>query len=303
MPPEKETPPEPDAQDVWLNERLGLTAAGEVATADDAEDEPEAETPAEASSAEAAGKLEPADEEFAFQWLARGRIPRAAINEMLAEKPLVALAIARQFKDAQDTIARLRRGSDSADEDNARPSDSAPGRTAPASPEEHRRAEVLQLVEDELGEKRRQALEREWPPQGSGDDGGSPAVDPRTLAALVAAREQLVANGHEELRGKAAFQKVLQAADALQAADPTLSVRAAILEAAEIVKARTARGLAESQKRKRALALAQPTTGRGRGAPMGLSKEQARDRHLDALIARDKDTAEALVRRYKLNER
>jgi hypothetical protein len=305
---------EPDDQDKWLEERIASAeasadaeppsepeAAQELAGDTDEPDEDQPE--AKAAPAPAAAALAADDEEFAFQWLARGRLPRQEINALLAEKPQLALAMARALKDNQDTIARLRRGSASQDEDDARPSDSAPGRTTPASPEELRRARVLQLVEDEEGEEARQALERDWRPGGAEERGGSPAVDPRTIAELAAARERLVAKGHDELRGKAEFGKVLRAADALRAADPTLGVGQAIDEAAEIVRLQTERGLADSQQRKRAIASTQPVTSRGRGAPLGLSKEQARDRHLDALIAGNRDEAEALVRRYKLNER
>lgn len=304
------------AQDAFLNERLGIepeepdeepSEEPEETTEGNPElpVEGDPETPAETATATDSkpAALSDDDEAFAFSWLARAGLGRQAVNDLLESQPAVALAMARAQKQAQDTIARLRRGEDSAVDDDARPSDSAPGRTKPASPEELRRAKIVQLVEDELGEEAAQALERDLRAVGPEGGSGGPAPDPRLAAVVAATRERLIAGGHEELRGKDAYLDVLRAADALQASDPALSAADAIAEAAEIRRVRRERAQAESQQRTRAKAASQPSTGVGRGAPLGLTKEQARDRHLDALIAGDKQQAEAIATRYKLKQR
>jgi len=298
--------------DERLNAALGITEdAGvqddEQPPADDAEVQDGAEDggaeDGEAAAPSSSG-LSPADEQFAFEWLARAGVPRAKLNAMLDQDPDLALALARKQKETQDTIARLRRQAGSvSEEDDARPSNAAPGKTKPALPAELRRAEVLQLIEDEYGEEQRQALERELQGQDAGTGGAGQAPDPRVLAAVAASRERLVAGGHDELRDNARYLEVLRAADALRAADPTLEVGAAIDEAAEVLKARRDRALAETQDRKRSIARTQPTVSGARGVQMGLTREQALDQHIDALLSGDRPKAQAIAERYKLNRR
>lgn len=284
-----------------LDEALGLEPESEPES--EAPEAPEADSEAAPAEQPTAG-LSAEDEDFAFQWLARAGVPRAKLNAMLDQDPELALALARQQKETQDTIARLRRQAGSvSDEDDARPSYAAPGSTKPASPAELRRAEVLQLIEDEYGEEQRQALERELRGPDTAAAGDGQAPDPKVLAAVAASRERLVAGGHDELRDNARYLEVLRAADALRAADPTLEVGAAIDEAAEVLRARRDRSLAETQDRKRSIARTQPTVSGARGVQLGLTREQALDAHIDALLAGDKVKATAIAERYKLKRR
>lgn len=306
-------------QDEFLRTALGLDDAGEAPQVEaDVEVESEApEAPAadaeptepmpagEASEAvtPAAGPsgLSDEDEAFTFQWLARAGLGRAKVNKLLDDDPELALALARSQKQAQDTIARARREAASERvDDPARPSDSARAQTGAPSPEETRRARVLQLVEDEFGEEERQALERDFAPRQEQSSRSGSAADVRLVTAVVATRERLIGSGHEELRDEANYLAVLKAADVLMAADSTLDVGAAIAEAAETLKDRAERRQAASQRTRRALAATQPTNGTMRPAPPTLTREQARDKWLDLRLAGREEDAEAVRRRYKL---
>lgn len=250
------------------------------------------------------GKLTAADETFAFEWLARGGVSRADLNSLIDERPEMALALAKQFKQNQDTIARSRREASAVpDQDTERPSTSAPSQTGEASPEEHRRSRWLELVRDEFGDEDAQALERSITAQQQPSGGPGQVPDVQVLMEVGAARERLVASGHDELRDQAEFGRVLVAADVLRSADPDLSVRDAIERAATLRNAGANRGQAATQERSQRVAASQPLTARTRSAPIALTKEQAIDKWLDARLEGDSGMMRELEARYKINVR
>lgn len=288
--------PEAKGAPVDASEETEADAAGE-----DLEGGPGEARGDQDAAAAPAGALSTADEDFAFQWLARSGLPRSEINSLLEEKPKTALALARRFKENQDTIARSRREASAEQEpDDARPSTSAPPKTNGASPEELRRAAWLDLVRDEFGEEDAQALERMTEPEARQARDQGQAPDPSVLVAVVAARERLLLSGHEELRDQAEYQRVLAMADALRVADPALGAEDAIAEAAELRRGRRGKAEAATQDRKRALSASQPVTARTRSVPIALTRDQAEDKWLDAKLAGDQALAAEIHARYKL---
>lgn len=272
------------------------------ATEDPAPEEPADDAePAAAPEAAAPTKLSAEDEEFAFQWLARAGLQRAKINRLMDTDPELALDMARAQKKTQDTLARTRREVAAGKlDDYARPSDSARPQTGGPSPEELRRARIIQLVRDLGDEGDAQALEREYRPQQAESDAAGSGIDPRVLAAVSATRERLVLSGHDELRDEAKYGAVLKAADVLRAADPALGVGEAITEAAETLRIRDERRQAASQERRAELAGAQPSIPAQRTTPRRMSKAEAEHAHIVALESGDKARAAQICKQYSL---
>lgn len=302
------------AQDDFLAKRLAeedgkpapAEPAQEPAPEAPVEDDPATTDPADEAeaapdAAAAPAKISADDEQFATEWLARAGFRRARINRMLDEDPEEALDIARRQKQSQDTLARTRREVAAGKlDDDARPSDSARSQTGEPSPEEHRRARIIQLVRDLGDEGDVEALERDLPPQRAERDANGSGVDPRVMAVVVATRERLALSGHDELRDEAKYHAVLKAADVLRAADPTLGVGEAITEAAETLRIYAERRQAATQERRAELSGAQPSVPAQRTTPRRMSKAEAEHAHIVALEAGDKARADQICKQYSL---